>query len=643
MRPLSGLSQWWSNRSLRVKGLVVIAVPLFVLLGALVAGYLMGIESRRAQQGVQRTLQIQHDIQEVHTLLAEAATGVRGYLLTGRPNFLERYRIAETELPKTLQRLRVQIRDARQRELLASIASLAARKSTGLSELVALGNDTPAATLVPILVSNKVVLDDLRGLIDDMLAREDVLRRESERFADEVYTRTMIATGIAGAAGALGAIVVMLLFSTGIVRRVRALADNAERLARAAPLTPIAPATDELGQLAARMDHASLLLAARSADAEEAYREAERASQAKTEFLSRTSHELRTPLNAILGFAQLLERELKSPADRDNVRHILKGGRHLLALINEVLDIARIETGQLALDLQTVDVNSLLQETLTLIAPMAGERGIVLNEPVSAPAVHVLADRKRLLQVMLNLMSNAVKYNRPNGSVSLEVRADGARARIDIIDTGPGIDASLRARLFTPFDRLGAENRPGEGTGLGLAVSRQMVHAMGGVIDVDSTVGQGSIFRVELPCSDAPGDEAAALPAGDDAAPSARASTVLYIEDQSSNLALVEILLARRANITLLSAPSGGEGLALLRRHQPDLVLLDLHLPDMNGLDVLAQLRASKEYQTIPVVVVSADALPATIERALAAGASAYLTKPLDVSLFFSTVDKMLK
>lgn len=643
MRALSALSQWWSNRSLRVKGLVVIAVPLFVLLGALVSGYLMGIESRRAQQGVQRTLQIQHDIQEVHTLLAEAATGVRGYLLTGRPNFLERYRIAETELPKTLQRLRVQIQDARQRELLDSIAGLAARKSEGLSELVALGNDTPAATLVPILVSNKVVLDDLRGMIDDMLAREDVLRRESERFADQVYTRTMIATGIAGAAGALGAIVVVLLFSTGIVRRVRALADNAERLARAAPLAPIAPATDELGQLAARMEHASLLLAARSADAEQAYREAERASQAKTEFLSRTSHELRTPLNAILGFAQLLERELKSPADRDNVRHILKGGRHLLALINEVLDIARIETGQLALDLQAVEVDSLLQEAMTLIAPMADERAIVLNKPAPAPAVHVLADRKRLLQVMLNLMSNAVKYNHPNGSVSLQVQVDGARARIDIIDTGPGIDASLRARLFTPFDRLGAENRPGEGTGLGLAVSRQMVHAMGGIIDVDSTVGEGSIFRVELPCSDAPDAVAAALPTGDDAAPSARACTVLYIEDQSSNLALVEILLARRANITLLSAPSGGEGLALVRQHRPDLVLLDLHLPDMNGLDVLAQLRANKEYDAMPVVVVSADALPATISQALAAGASAYLTKPLDVSLFFSTVDKMLK
>ncbi|MFB9241080.1 CHASE3 domain-containing protein [Massilia antarctica] len=642
MSALAGWSQWWSNRSLRIKGLVLIAVPLVILLGALASGYLMGAESRRAQQGVQRTLQIQHDIQEVHTLLAEAATGVRGYLLTGRSNFLERYRIAETELPRTLRRLRGQIRDPRQRALLDQVAALAARKSEGLSELVGLGNTTPAATLVPILVSNKVVLDELRGHIDAMLAREDVLRRESERFADQVYTRTMIATGVASAAGVLGALVVVLLFSTGIGRRVRDLADNAERLARGAPLAPIAPATDELGQLAARMAHASTLLAARSADAEQAYREAERASKAKTEFLSRTSHELRTPLNAILGFAQLLERELTTPAEREHVGHILKGGRHLLALINEVLDIARIETGHLDLDPVPVEVDSLLREALALIAPMAGERGVTLAAPAPASGVHVLADRKRLLQVMLNLLSNAVKYNHPNGTVSLRVEADAGRARIGVSDNGPGIDPSLQARLFTPFDRLGAERRPGEGTGLGLAVSLQMVRAMGGDIGMESTLGQGSTFRVELPLSAAPGHALAPRPASMAAAPSQRACTVLYIEDQSSNLALVEILLARRPNITLLSASTGSEGLELAQRHAPDLVLLDLHLPDVSGLALLAQLRASAGLCQMPVVMVSADALPATIAGALAAGAADYLTKPLDVSLFFATLDRLL-
>ncbi|NIA00919.1 ATP-binding protein [Massilia sp. CCM 8734] len=642
MRALAGWSQWWSNRSLRVKGLVLIAVPLVILLGALASGYLMGAESRRAQQGVQRTLQIQHDIQEVHTLLAEAATGVRGYLLTGRANFLERYRIAETELPRTLRRLRGQIRDPQQRALLDQVAALAARKSEGLSELVALGNTTPPATLVPILVSNKVVLDELRAHIDAMLAREDVLRRESERFADQVYTRTMVATGVASAAGVLGALLVVLLFSTGIGRRVRDLADNAERLARGAPLAPIAPATDELGQLAARMEHASMLLAARSADAGQAYREAERASKAKTEFLSRTSHELRTPLNAILGFAQLLERDLNTPAEREHVGHILKGGRHLLALINEVLDIARIETGHLDLDLAPVEVDSLLREALALIAPLAGERGVTLATPAPSPGVHVLADRKRLLQVMLNLLSNAVKYNHPNGTVSLLVEADAGRVRIGVRDNGPGIDPSLQARLFTPFDRLGAEHRPGEGTGLGLAVSLQMVRAMDGDIRMESALGQGSTFRVELPLSATAGAVRAARPAGMAPAPSQRACTVLYIEDQSSNLALVEILLARRPNITLLSASSGSAGLQLAQGHAPDLVLLDLHLPDVSGLDLLAQLRATAGLRQTPVVMVSADALPATIAGARAAGAADYLTKPLDVSLFFATLDRLL-
>ncbi|MDQ1835514.1 ATP-binding protein [Massilia scottii] len=532
----------------------------------------------------------------------------RGYLLTGRANFLERYRIAETELPRTLRRLRVQIRDPQQNALLDQVAALAARKSEGLSELVALGNTTPAATLVPILVSNKVVLDELRGHIDAMLAREDVLRRESERFADQVYMRTMVATGVASAAGVLGAVIVVLLFSTGIGRRVRDLADNAQRLARGAPLAPIAPATDELGQLAARMEHASMLLAARSADAEQACREAERASKAKTEFLSRTSHELRTPLNAILGFAQLLERDLQTPAEREHVGHILKGGRHLLALI----------------------------------APMAGERGVTVAAPAPSSGVHVLADRKRLLQVMLNLLSNAVKYNHPNGTVSLRVEADAQRARIGVSDNGPGIDPSLQARLFTPFDRLGAEHRPGEGTGLGLAVSLQMVRAMGGDIGMESTVGQGSTFRVKLPLSAAAGHAHAARPAGIAAPPSQRACSVLYIEDQSSNLALVEILLARRSNLTLLSASTGSAGLALAQRHAPDLVLLDLHLPDVSGLDLLAHLRATPGLSQTPVVVVSADALPATIAGALDAGAADYLTKPLDVSLFFATLDRLM-
>ncbi|MDY7540336.1 ATP-binding protein [Undibacterium sp. RTI2.1] len=650
------MSQWWSNQPLRLKGLVVIAVPVLVLLAALISGYVMSLESRQAQQGIQRTLQIQHDIQEVHTLLAEAATGVRGYLLTGQTNFLEPYRIAETDLPKPLQRLRLQIRDPQQVILLERVAALAAKKSEGLHHLVELGSNTPSSTLIPILVSNKMVLDELRRSIDTMRTREELLLQQREEYAEQVNQRAMIATAIAGIAGALGALLAVLLFSTGIVRRVHRLADNAERLARGASLVPAEPATDELGQLASRLDHASILLATRSAEAEKAYREAEQANHAKTEFLSRTSHELRTPLNAILGFAQLLERDLQEPAARDSVAHILKGGRHLLALINEVLDIARIETGLIDIDLQAVEVDNLLREAVALITPIADQTGIDISikldpdidtanpiNPADQPKkIHVLADRKRLLQVMLNLLSNAVKYNEPNGSASLHVLVQGRRARIQVSDTGKGIPAELQERLFTPFDRLGAEHRSSEGTGLGLAVSRQIVRAMGGDIEMTSSPGKGSTFWIDLPVADNIAINPAALTPIPVQPRLLRNCTVLYIEDQSSNLALVEILLSRRRNITLISASSGSGGLELAISQQPDLILLDLHLPDMDGEQVLASVRATPAMEKIPVVILSADALPSTITHMMSAGANAYLTKPLDVSLFFSTLDRLL-
>ena len=650
------MSQWWSNQPLRLKGLVVIAVPVLVLLAALVSGYVMSLESRQAQQGIQRTLQIQHDIQEVHTLLAEAATGVRGYLLTGQSNFLEPYRIAETDLPKPLQRLRLQIRDPQQVVLLGRVAALAAKKSEGLHHLVELGSNTPSSTLIPILVSNKMVLDELRRSIDIMRTREELLLQQREEYAEQVHQRAMIATAFAGIAGALGALLAVLLFSTGIVRRVHRLADNAERLARGAPLVPAEPATDELGQLASRLDHASHLLATRSAEAEKAYREAEQANHAKTEFLSRTSHELRTPLNAILGFAQLLERDLQEPAARDSVAHILKGGRHLLALINEVLDIARIETGLIDIDLQAVEVDNLLREAVALITPIADQTGIDISikldqnidttnpiNPADQPEkIHVLADRKRLLQVMLNLLSNAVKYNEQNGNVSLNVMTQGRRARIQVRDTGKGIPTQLQERLFTPFDRLGAEHRSSEGTGLGLAVSRQIVRAMGGDIEMTSSPGKGSTFWIDLPVADNIAINPAALTPAPIQPRLLRNCTVLYIEDQSSNLALVEILLSRRSNITLISASSGSAGLALAITHRPDLILLDLHLPDMDGEQVLASVRATPAMQGTPILILSADALPSTITHMMSAGANAYLTKPLDVSLFFSTLDRLL-
>lgn len=376
--------------------------------------------------------------------------------------------------------------------------------------------------------------------------------------------------------------------------------------------------------------------------AEEAQRVAEQANQAKSEFLSRMSHELRTPLNAILGFAQLLEMDNLSPEQRESVADILKAGRHLLDLINEVLDIARIEAGRLALSPEPVPLREVAEEALALITPLCTEHGVrVEAEAVTASRRHVIADRQRLKQVLLNLLANAVKYNRAGGLVTLSVEpAPPARLRLKVTDTGPGIPADRMARLFVPFERLGAEQTAIEGTGLGLALSRRLVEAMGGTLGVESTVGRGSTFWVELPEAEEPALEPSAVGA---ARPEgARRARIVYIEDNLSNLKLLQRVLAHRPEVELLPAIQGRLGLDLIREHRPDLVLLDLHLPDMPGDEVLRRLQAQPETREIPVVVISADATPHQIERLRAMGAQDYLTKPLDVRRLLELLDRVL-
>jgi PAS domain S-box-containing protein len=387
--------------------------------------------------------------------------------------------------------------------------------------------------------------------------------------------------------------------------------------------------------------------------AEEAIREAkdeaERANAAKSEFLSRMSHELRTPLNAILGFAQLLDLDDVSPLQHDNIAQILKAGRHLLDLINEVLDLTRIETGHLTLSIEPVAVAEVLHEALVLIRPLAGTHNVHLGEvPAVSATTQVLADQQRLKQVLLNLLANAVKYNRPGGTVTLACRPmTDDRLRLEVHDTGLGIPPEKLDRLFVPFERLGAEQTPVEGTGLGLALCKRLVELMGGAIGVTSTVGQGSTFWIDLACptpvelhdvGDAPALEGATT---GPAVPGA-AGTLLYIEDNLSNLQLVEQLLRYRPGVKLVAAMQGRLGLELAREHQPGLIVLDLHLPDLGGQEVLGCLRAEARTAGIPVVVLSADATPGQVARLRAAGAAAYLTKPLDVQQFLGVVDDLM-
>jgi PAS domain S-box-containing protein len=377
--------------------------------------------------------------------------------------------------------------------------------------------------------------------------------------------------------------------------------------------------------------------------------EADQANAAKSEFLSRMSHELRTPLNAILGFGQILEMGRRlNDRDAAAVKNILNGGRHLLDLINEVLDIARVESGHLELSLQPIPLGDIGADACALVRPLAVERKIRLDiNTFGLEHKSILADRQRLKQVLINLLSNAIKYNRERGqvTVSYQQTRDGWIS-IAVQDTGPGISDQDLPKLFTPFERLGAAGSAVEGTGLGLVLSQRMVQAMDGTLSVTSTLGQGTTFTIELPQATIPGEQATEWPettheldAGPDTGPSC---SVLCIEDNPANLQLMEAIFENRPQITLLVAVQGSVGLDLARQHKPDLIILDMNLPDINGKEVLARLQQSAPTREIPVVVVSADATLHQMEQVLAAGAVAYLSKPLDIDQFLDTVDNLL-
>ena len=398
--------------------------------------------------------------------------------------------------------------------------------------------------------------------------------------------------------------------------------------------------------LTRRRGYAMSLVEQRTRTLRRAQEEAENANRAKSQFISRMSHELRTPLNAVLGFGQLLELDELTREQRQAVEQITRGGRHLLDLINEILDISQVESGQLLLSPEAVQVSDMLQDAVELLHPLASSRGVQLfSTEVHNCHKYIFADRQRIKQILLNVIGNAIKYNRQGGSVAIScAQPTPEKLRILITDTGPGIDPAHLPMLFTPFERLGAERTTIEGTGIGLALSRRLAEAMGGVLDVESVVGRGSTFWIEFPVVEGPVDRYQRLDGPGRFAPvnehDGMEQSILHIEDNLSNVRLIEQVLVQRPNVELIPAMQGRLGLELAKEHQPMLILLDLNLPDIAGEEVLQQLRDDPRTANIPVVIVSADASPRQVQRLLATGARSYLTKPIDVRELLRHIDE---
>lgn len=378
---------------------------------------------------------------------------------------------------------------------------------------------------------------------------------------------------------------------------------------------------------------------------------AEKASQAKSEFLSSMSHELRTPLNAILGFGQMLDMNAKEPLSarqKECVTHIMRGGRHLLNLINDVLDLAKIEAGRVVLSIDVVSPGKVVSECLTLIAPLAEDKGVALKLPaMEGEWPNIWADHTRLKQVLLNLLSNAVKYNRPEGSVTLSVgEVEGGRLRFKVSDTGFGIPKDRQRDLFKPFHRLDAENSEIEGTGIGLVITKDLVELMDGTIGLESEEGRGSVFWIDMPL--AAGSQAAAvLRKGETRKNKLEGErpvngTLLYVEDNPENLKLMELIVGKIEGLSMVSAHTGELGLEMARASKPDLIILDINLPGMSGLELVRRLKKDAVTAQIPVLALSAAATQNDIDEGLKAGFDRYLTKPVIVPEVLDAIETVL-
>ncbi len=711
------------SRGRRLAGAIAVVLAVLVLLVVISFAHAGRVERASAQ--VAHTQRVLVQLQRLATGVEYTETAVRGYLLTGSSDYLQRLYAGRVRAPAAIARLRrMRAEDG------ASLAGID-RVAAAFDSLVAvhdgiLADPGSAGSPPPALATSRRLLNQLRTDVDSMM-----LAQQRQLAANEAVSAT--AALLSPRAMLVVSLLAVVFFSVMVVvlfRDVRRR-ERTERELRMAQqrllsltrsLEDIVFALDRDGRITeiyGRLDAEETALIGRTARElygdnavvhEEANRralaglpaiydwtldrrdrppvqfqtsvaplrepdgrisgivgvtrdvtaaketerrlanalnEADRANRAKNEFLSRVSHELRTPLHAILGYGQLLAQEDLDPEGADSVEHILRGGKHLLALINEILDISRIESGTLALSIETVRVWDVVDEVCSFLSHAAAPRTITLEVNVTRN-LFVRADRQRLRQVLVNLGSNAIKYNRDGGHVDFLAEPSNGVVRIGVRDTGMGIDPMKQLHLFEPFQRLGADELGVEGVGLGLVVSKALVEAMGGRMEVHSVPGVGSTFWTELtrvgpPVGAAAGDDHFVdTAARAELNPDAR--TVLYIEDNEANLQLVRRILALQGDrFRFLGAADGETGLERAKAMLPDLILLDLHLPEIDGEIVLQRLREDPSTREIPVVVLSADATPSRIERLVREGVYAYLTKPLDINGFVATIQDALQ
>ena len=639
--PIQLIAKKWQDFPLAIKGVLVISLPLSILLFSFVNLYFEEQKSVSLENRLREILTNQQNIKEMHAQLLEASTAVRDYLLTGDKDFLKVYKVADEKIPLILAVLKQHIQDAEVKRRCDDLTPLILENLASLKDISQSSVDKSSESLVDKFKTQTDTLNKLRIEIEKIDNRESLLIKNNLELVNQQRQRYINLSLSLAFISILGSLFAAWFFSQTIVNRIRILRDNAIKLAHGEPVSLAKNSMDEIGQLSEELDHASQLLSKSVKDANSAKVEALEASSEKSKFLSRTSHELRTPLNAILGFSYLLEQDLPQSKNRDSVSLIKGAAEHLLKLINEVLDIAKIESGDTSISLKSIDIYQLLNEAVEYIRPLGKIRDIDIKTDYKQ-GLFALADHQKLLQVVLNLLSNAFKYGPPNSTVTLSAYEKNKILFIEVLDLGKGISDELRNRVFTPFDRLGAENTKIEGTGLGLALSKQIINAMNGTIHIAKNK---SLFWLELPASQAEKSivNTNTIQQNKTIEATNKKHTIIYVEDNASNRALVEAIVGRQKGLRLYTANTIKQARELLTNIQPEILLIDLSLPDGSGEDLLVELRQKEAYSQLPIFILSADAMTETISRLMTKGASDYFTKPLNIALFNQKLKQIIE